>query len=82
MFKLHFFSVLEYSNEQQFVSSLHLSEQSRTDSSIDGLLPIWPKPEISPGINTNPSGQTIKSKKVVSSELERDIHIECSKQFK
>ena len=64
MFKLHFFSVLEYSNEQQFVSTLHLSEQSRTDSSIDGLLPIWPTPGISPGISKNPSGQTMKNTKV------------------
>ena len=46
---------------------MHLSEQSRIDSSIDGLLPIWPTPGISPGISTNPSGQTVK--KLVSSEL-------------
>ena len=60
MFKLHFFSVAEYSNEQQFGSLLHRSEQSEIVASVDGLLPIWPHPGISPGRSKNPAGQTEK----------------------
>ena len=57
LFKWQFFSVGEYSNEQQVASSLHLMEHPKISVSIDGLLPIWPTPGISPGWSLYPSGQ-------------------------
>ena len=48
------------------VSPLHRSEQAVIVASIDGLLPIWPHPGISPGINSNPAGQTKKENSVLS----------------
>ena len=40
---------------------MHRSEQSEIVASVDGLLPIWPHPGISPGRSTNPAGQTEKN---------------------
>ena len=81
LFKLHFFSVAEYSNEQQFGSLLHRSEQSEIVASVDGLLPIWPDPGISPGRSTNPSGQTEKNSGVLEcfNLLKRKVKLWWSK---
>ena len=59
MFKLHSFSEAEYSNEQQFGWPLHRAEHSEIVASIDDP-PIWPGPQVSPGISTNPAGQITK----------------------
>ena len=58
---MQFFSVAEYSNEQQLGSLLHRSEQSEIVVSFDGLLPTWPLPGISPERSTDPAGQTEKN---------------------